>query len=546
MKFKAGMVVVCALLLSTACFEPQSPGPEKGSLEKKHRFILCNDGGSLAGPILEAPIGVEGLVQLAIEPLQDTLIDTLYWQLGTDPYKGTPSHRLSDYYSHKTEVGPIWGSAGKTFHSAGLWRIHENARQLMEAGTDPTAVVVEHGHRAGLEVFLCMRVNDIHDSRLEAGLEDPLMSPTKREHPDWLLGGEGPRKTAYNFAVPQVREHKLALAREAIENYDLDGLDWDFCRHPYLFPKGQEKEGTSLLTQLLSQIKQALDEKSERIGRKLLFSVRVPGPLDQILAQGMDVRSWLSGNLIDILIVGHQPGNQHRLPVEEFVEAARGTGTQIIAQGLGLFQQPRPLSARLIWKEKDYYTPEMCRAVAAAHFRAGAEGVFLFNNHYLQVVRDRDYSRLPWKEIGDPDLIARKDKHYLVDQQVWDSGPLPIELASIGDSTRVSVDVADDLDTAPEEGSLKEASLRLLVDHLTPLDQLEIRLNEELLKTARPNRIFFNETWLEFDVTPPLLKQGWNQVDVVVRDRNQQVTSPLSLKSVEVVVRYKGSTAGNY
>ena len=546
MKFKAGMGVVCALLLSTACFEAQSPGQEKGSLEKKHRFILCNDGGSLAGPILEAPIGVEGLVQLAIEPLQDTLIDTLYWQLGTDPYKGTPSHRLSVYYSHKTEVGPIWGSAGKTFHSAGLWRIHENARQLMEAGTDPTAVVVEHGHRAGLEVFLCMRVNDIHDSRLEAGLEDPLMSPTKREHPDWLLGGEGPRKTAYNFAVPQVREHKLALAREAIENYDLDGLDWDFCRHPYLFPKGQEKEGTSLLTQLLSQIKQALDEKSERIGRKLLFSVRVPGPLDQVLAQGMDVRGWLSGNLIDILIVGHQPGNQHRLPVEEFVEAARGTGTQIIAQGLGLFQQPRPLSARLIWKEKDYYSPEMCRAVAAAHFRAGAEGVFLFNNHYLQVVRDRDYSRLPWKEIGDPDLIARKDKHYLVDQQVWDSGPLPIELASVGDSTRVSVDVADDLDAASKEGSLKEASLRLLVDHLTPLDQLEIRLNEELLKTARPNRIFFNETWLEFDVTPPLLKQGWNQVDVVVRDRNQQVTSPLSLKSVEVVVRYKGSTAGNY
>ena len=372
------MGVAFALLLSTACSEPQSPGQEEGSLEKKHRFILCNDGGSLAGPILEAPIGVEGLVQLAIEPLQDTLIDTLYWQLGTDPYMGSPSHRLSDYYSHKTQVGPIWGSAGTTFHSAGLWRIYENARQLIEAGTDPAAVVVEQGHRAGLEVFLCMRVNDVHDSRLEGGTEDPLISPTKRDHPDWLLGEEGSRKTAYNFALPQVREHKLALATEAIENYDLDGLDWDFCRHPYLFPQGQEKEGASLLTQLLSQIKQALEQKSERVGRKLLFSVRVPGPLGQALAQGMDVRNWLSQGLIDILIVGHQPGNQHRLPIEEFVEAARGTGTQVIAQGLGLFQQPRPLSARLIWNEKDYYSPEMCRAVAAAHFRAGAQGRLSF------------------------------------------------------------------------------------------------------------------------------------------------------------------------
>ncbi len=533
------MGAVCALLVSTACSEPQSPDQEEESLRKKHRFILCNDGGSLAGPILEAPIGVDGLVQLAIEPLQDTLIDTLYWQLGTDPYMGSPSHRLSDYYSHETKVGPIWGSAGTTFHSAGLWRIYENARQLMEAGTDPAAVVVEQGHRAGLEVFLCMRVNDIHDSRLEGGTEDPLISPTKRDHPDWLLGEEGPRKTAYNFALPQVREHKLALATEAIENYDLDGLDWDFCRHPYLFPQGQEKEGASLLTQLLSEIKQALNQKSERVGRKLLFSVRVPGPLDQALAQGMDVRTWLSKGLIDILIVGHQPGNQHRLPVEEFVEAARGTDAQVIAQGLGLFQQPRPLSARLIWKEKEYYSPEMCRAVAAAHFRAGAEGVFLFNNHYLQVVRDREYDRLPWKEIGDPDLIARKDKHYLVDQQIWGAGPLPLELASVGDKRRVSVDVADDLNAAVEDGALKEASLRLLVDHLTPLDRLEIRLNNKVLETPKPARIFFNETWLEFDVTP-LLKQGWNKVDAILRSRNPQVTSPLSLKSVEVVVRYKG------
>ena len=532
-------LAACALLLVGACAESPQSAQKDSSLEKKHRFILNNDGGSLAGPILHAPIGVDGLVELAIEPLKDTLINTLYWQLGTDPYKGTPSHRLSDYYSHKTEVGPVWGSTGTSFHSAGLWRIYENARQLMESGPDPTAVVVEQGHRAGLDVFLCMRVNDIHDSRLEGGTEDPLMSPTKRNHPDWLLGEEGPYKTAYNFALPQVREYKLALAREAIENYDLDGLDWDFCRHPYLFPQGQEEKGAALLTELLGQIKQALEQKSEKVGRKVLFSVRVPGTLDEALAQGMDVREWIAQGLIDILIVGHQPGNKHRLPVEEYVEVAGGSGTQIIAQGLGLFQQPRPLSARLIWREKDYYTPEMCRAVAAAHFRAGAEGVFLFNNHYLPVLRDRDYDRVPWKEIGDPALIARKDKHYLVDQQIWGAGPLPLELAEVGDEASVSVDVADDLESAAEEGALEETSLRLLVNHLTTLDKLEIRLNDDVLEKVKTMHIFFNETWLEFDVSPPRLKQGWNQIQAIARGRNPQVTSPLSLKSVEVVVRYK-------
>ncbi len=528
--------VAGAVFLLSGCAAEEGSEARPGG---KYRFILSNDGGSLAGPVLEAPIGVEGLVKLAIEPLRDTQINTLFWQLGTDPYLGSPSHRLSDHYSHRTEVGSIWGTENPSFHSAGLWRIRENAKRLMEAGTDPVAVVVEHGHRAGLEVFVCMRVNDIHDARLEGGVEDPLMSPVKRRHPDWLLGEEGNRRTAYNFALPQVREYKLALAREAIENYDLDGLDWDFCRHPILFPQGREAEGASLLTELLGEIRRSLDEKGERVGRRLSLSVRVPGSLDEALAQGMDVRSWLSKGLLDILIVGYQPGNKHRLPVEEYVEAARGTRTQIVAQGLGLFQQPRPLSAKLIWNEKDYYTAEMCRAVAAAHYRAGAQGIFVFNNHYLQVVRDRQYDRLPWKELGDPQAIARKDKHYLADQKTWGAGRLPLDLAKAGDEAEISLDVADDLEAAVQDGVLESSALRLLVDHLTPLDRLEITLNGHPIGDPDTRHVFFNKTWLEFTVEPPHLKQGWNRIGTAVRARNPQVTSPLALKSVEIFVDYK-------
>ena len=531
----AGLAAVTGAFLLSGCAAGEDPEARPAG---NYRFILSNDGGSLAGPVLEAPIGVEGLVELAIEPLRDTRINTLFWQLGTDPYLGSPSHRLSDHYSHRTEVGSIWGSENPSFHSAGLWRIRENAKRLMEAGTDPVAVVVEHGHRAGLEVFVCMRVNDIHDARLEGGVEDPLMSPVKRRHPDWLLGEEGIRRTAYNFALPQVREYKLALAREAIENYDLDGLDWDFCRHPLLFPKGREAEGAPLLTELLGDIRRALDEKGERVGRRLSLSVRVPGSPDEALAQGMEVRSWLSKGLLDILIVGHQPGNKHRLPVEEYVQAARGTRTQIVAQGLGLFQQPRPLSAKLIWNEKDYYTAEMCRAVAAAHYRAGAQGIFVFNNHYLQVVRDRHYDRLPWKELGDPQVIARKDKHYLADQRKWGAGRLPLDLAQVGDQAEVSLDVADDLEAASREGVLKSATLRLLVDQLTPPDRLEVTLNGRPVGDPDTQHVFFNETWLEFAVGPPQLQQGWNRIGTAVRARNPQVTSPLALKSVEILVKY--------
>ena len=50
-----------------------------------HRLILRNDGNAIAGPTREAPLGERGLVELAIDPSRDILVDTLYWQLETDP-----------------------------------------------------------------------------------------------------------------------------------------------------------------------------------------------------------------------------------------------------------------------------------------------------------------------------------------------------------------------------------------------------------------------------------------------------------------------------
>ncbi len=521
---------------------------------KPHRLILCNDGGTLVAPTMEAPIGAEGLARLAIDPLRDTQVDTLYWQLGTDPYLGTPTHRLSDHYSHDTAVGPRWGQDRSPFTTASNWRIYENARQMSESGADPAAVIIERGHRAGLEVFLSMRVNDVHDLRLPGGLDDPLMSPMKRDHPEWLLGHAAPERaedrairreagrarTAYNFAIPEVRDYKLALAREAIANYDLDGLDWDFCRYPRLFPEGEEQAGSVLLTDVMREIRAAVDAKGRQAGRPVHFSARIPGSLDQARSEGIDVRAWLAEGLLDILVVGHTLGNKHRLPVEEYVEAARGTGVQVIAQNLGLFGQSRSFSAAMLWNERNYYSTEMCRAVAAAHWRAGADGIYLFNNHLIPFTRDLDYDRQPWKEMADPDLIARKDKHYLVDQREWAEGPLPATLEKPGDEVEVSVDVADDLDSAAKDGALNAVTLRLLIEQLTAPDELQFDLNGHTLDASQARtRQLYNDTWLDFDVPPPLAFQGWNRLRVKVIGRNPMVDCQLALASVEVLVSYR-------
>jgi len=524
-----------------------------------YRMILCDDGGTLLGPNVEAPMGAEGLARLAIEPLVGTMIDTLYWQLGTDLGESTPRNRYSDIYSHRTNVAPRWGVDGDTFESSGDWRIYENTRQLIEEGTDPPAVVIDHGHRAGLKVFLSMRVNDIHDGQLKD--EPVVLSPTKREHKEWLLGSaanngahhlyRGLSRFAYNFALPDVRAYKLAIAKEAIANYDLDGLDWDFCRFPRFFPEGEAEGSAELMTELLREIRAALDEKGRTVGRKLLFSVRVPPTFDLARSFGMDVRSWIDQGLIDILIAGVVHRNMHRVPIEEYVAATRDTDIRMIVQNLGLLWQGRPQSARVIYHEPEYFSPEMCRASAASYWRAGVDGLYLFNNHLIEFFRDSNYDRQPWREIGDPVAIAERDKHYLVDNPYdWDvmteelgapsipPGPLPIELAKTGDSTEIRIDIADDVQAAALEGSLAEASLRLMIVNLSALDVVEFELNGSPLDNATVRRrLLYNDCWLEVDVSG-VLRQGWNCIKVVVIARNPHVAAPLNIESVEAIVRY--------
>jgi len=531
--------IPCSILISVALFSLTrvESEPTGQPVKAKRRLVLCNDGGSLGAPDMEAPIGIEGLVHEAIDPLRDTMVDTLYWQIGVDPWLGTDTHRLSDWYSHKTKVGAIWGSDREKFKTAGEWRIAENARQIMQGATDPAAVVIEQGHKAGLDVFLSLRFNDGHDSRLKDGINDTNMVPTRRDHPDWLLGGEGFAKFGYNFAVPEVRSYTLALIKEAIANYDLDGFDLDFDRQPTVFKNGEAEENAPLITEILRQVRAALNDRGARLGRKLLLSVRVPPSLDYNRQHGLDVPVWIKERIVDIVVVGDPNGWNYRLPIEDYRALAKGTDCKILAQNLCAFKEDRGRSASVLFGERNYYSTEQFRAVAARHWQAGADGMFLWNQHWLKFYRDDKFDRQEWKEIGDPRALARKDKYYIVGPKDR-GGSLPIDLAATGDTTQINLEIADDLDSARKDGALRQATLRLLIEQLTVLDALDIRLNGKPLDmAAATKRLNYNDCWLDFDVSTTL-RQGNNELAMKVAARNPHVLAPLAVRQVDALVHY--------
>lgn len=496
----------------------------------KRRLVLCDDGGSLGAPDMEAPIGIEGLVREAIDPLRDTMVDTLYWQIGVDPWMGTDTHRLSDWYLHRTKVGTLWGSDRDKFKTASEWRIYENAHQMMEQGTDPVAVVIDQGHKAGLDVFVSFRINDGHDSRLKDGDKDTNLVPMRRDHPEWLLHGEGFAKFEYNFAVPEVRAYTLGLIEEAIGQYDLDGFDIDFCRQPKLFHNGEGKKNIPLITAMVRSVRAALDARGKVLGRKLFLSMRVRPELDKMLDQGMDVAAWIKEGLADIVIVGDPSGWNYRLPVEHFKELAKGTSCKILAQNLCAFKEDRGRSTSVLFGERDYYSTAQFRATAALHWQAGADGMYLWNQHWIKHYRDYSFDRQSWKEIGDPAVLAHKDKHYIVGPKER-GGPLPLNLSQAGDATELNVEIADDPAAAGAQ-----ATLRLMIEQLTSLDHLELRLNGTSLDlSSAKKRLNYNDCWLDFDVTK-LMRKGGNSLVIKCTARNPHVLAPLTVRRVEVLV----------
>jgi Glycosyl hydrolase-like 10 len=519
-----------------------TPAPQRAP---RYRIILCNDGATLAAPNREAPIGIEGFVSGTIGPLRNTTINTLYWQLGTDPYKGTPTHRLSDWYSHSTRVGAIWGSGRDTFKTAGEWRIYKNAQTLAEQGQDSVAVVIEHGHRAGLDVFVSMRINDGSDCRLPGGLDDVNMSPVRRNHPEWLLWEDAfihPSVTArqrdhsrfaFNFLLPEVRGYTFALIKEAIDNYDLDGFDLDFCRQPSLFKASEAGSAEAVIIDLLKQIRSALNVKSSQVGRKLFLSMRVPPDLEANRRAGLDVAAWIKMGLADIVIVGDPRGWNYRLPIEEYLALAEGYDCKIVAQNLCAFREDRGQSAAVLFGDYGGYSPEQYRAVAARHWRAGAQGQYIWNQHFIKFIIDDKYDGTTWREIGDPQKLARLNKHYLTGP-VGQGGPLPIKLATDVEAN-VDVEVADNFEC---ENS-PQAILRFMIEQLTHLDELRMQFNGVTLDRATAcERLNYNDCWLDFDVSH-VIENGNNKFSVKVITRNSHVEASLILKSVEVLVTYR-------
>ncbi len=284
-----------------------------------------------------------------------------------------------------------------------------------DAGVDIVKVMSEECHKRGLEAFYTYRLNG---ADREADITTPARLPMKDQHPEWLVKGAWWKPGLWNFAVPEVREYKLAILRELATNYDFDGIDIDFARHPPCLPIGQQWEHRDAMTDFVRKVRLMLQDVAAARGRPYLLSIRVPCNLAGCHYDGLDVETWARENLIDLIVMGTRSID---VDVAGFRAATKGTHIRLYP----CIDDHHSTNG--------YHHPpiEFFRGVCANWWREGIDGIVTFNfsnatpaaSAAVGLPAGPPSQEQAYHEIGDAEAIRFKDKMFVVQRRFgagWD------------------------------------------------------------------------------------------------------------------------------
>ena len=527
-----------------------------GRLQRDYRITWVDDSGC-AVTDLNPPVTPARLAHRMLGGLAGTPVDAFVCTVG--PNAGyTLSYPTEvdgmEFIVDRLESGAILGSAN-------LWRGAENLRNLWAAGHDPIAITLAEAHRLGMDFWLQLRMNDWHHVDATGEIYRIIGSHFYEEHPEYQIGEEGVRgwpeslgesmRYFQDFASDEVRRLRFDVAHEAMTRYEADGWEYDFMRCPGYFRFGEERTNAPLITDLIRRTRDMLNALGEARGKPLGLSVRVPNTIEGCRRLGLDVPEWIEAGFVDIVVPSTFFAQDTEENVSEWVALAGGTPTRIHpaieeAYRTGATQGREIAEYQIHDDLMQPLTVEMIRALAARHWEAGANGLYLFN--YPSTASTYSYDNRPaLHDIGSQLRLKYKDKRYAVMRRE-DSFPncfpqvrqIPVELGN--EPLAVSLNVADDL--AGAGARVACVQLRLLLSELTHLDELEVTLNGRRLTCAdglEPGgRAPGSKAWMRYDITENPPAKGPNEIGIrAVRAARLASEIPLVVSDIELDIAYR-------
>ena len=318
---------------------------------------------------------------------------------------------------------------------------YQNHLKLEKEGTDLIAQSLKRAKEKGLEAFITYRLNDLHFNDTTENCQASY-SQFWIEHPEYWLKDtvQGWHSYgAFNFAVKEVRDYKLAIIYEQLENYAdlIDGYDLDFMRFIVYFNSEEGKANAPLMTQFVKDVRKKVDEISTKQGRKILLSARVPPTVDQCLMKGFDVREWLRLGLLDFITTGIHWTGDPAMAVAQFKEEL---GEDLNIPFYSTVDDGGYRNPRVPWSHG------MFRGMCSHILSQGADGIHLFNYYFGELSRNnfqlqleeggqvcRMISPTLLQELGSLETLKGRNKIYAlsdgtIEYKIKQNTPLPLQV----------------------------------------------------------------------------------------------------------------------
>jgi hypothetical protein len=358
-----------------------------------HRFLLDDDGSNFLGTLGE---DWEEVVYHIADHCADEVTTYLIC-----PGAGT--------WYFPTEVGD---------------RRYPNLEPIYEAGGDPIATLIGHMRERGKEVFLTIRMNDVHNAD---NPDDPLVPSFRKKHPEMVVDPDAVAEGRANwmsycldYSRHEVRDYYLAIITELVERYDINGIQLDWLRFPRHLP-GSPHEVWEL-REHLTEMTASVHELCRARGRNLLVGARIPTHLAGCRYMGLDIAEWTRRGLVDFLVTTPFLTTDFTIPLDDIRDELHGQAVPIYA-GFDFNHGGQA------------HCPESLRAAMLSLFNCGADGIYLFNFPcWTEHIGSTPYHWLD--DLGTAESSKRKPLLFSLSHQrhriagVDQPGILPFEIAA--------------------------------------------------------------------------------------------------------------------
>ena len=500
----------------------------------------------------EYPQSVEQFLQKVYAPLENTQVGALFWCVGVHE---------AEWPSETMEV--VGDSVNRVYQSVVGMRHAENVRAMFERGENPYVALIERGHDMGTDVYTSIRMNDNHFYGIlpedMAGATKSALTQLRKDHPEWCLGPDQvPEQRgmgSWNFAIPEVREHRLQHITEACRLADWDGVELDWQRHAFHLPENEGYRLRYALTDLQRAVRRMTEEIAQERGRPFYVAVRVATTLEACRRIGYDVETWVKEELCDIVIPAGNSGTDPGVEVEKFKDLTKGTEAKVYGGLDSLGRQ----SARRLGPQKAWKDAWVC-ATANGYWARGADGMYIFNWH-----GNEQTWRALLTTIGSADTLKCTDKVYAaihrgppstevpgqgaVNDRIYGETAVILCQTLTDDGPTFHVPAYDPVVEEATAGSLKSVELQVELEHFSPTDQVAVTLDGKDLgppairnaaaEDANDPSDVSENSWLVWPLKPEQIDRGQHYVQVCLVKRDARLRSPLVVGHVEIYVNYK-------